>query len=385
MRKSSFATIVLAASMAMVACDDSSSASDEEVPESSESVPKSSGSVPVSSAIPESSNNDALSAYYELFKSSSSFKPDSASCNSLLPSGPPFKCSDSLEVDGGYYYDSGYMRANNTGGCTYKCQQNKWSYVSHEDFPDSARVFTDMGYYGGEDKALIMMLKKCDAENEGLLDSACSLRAKGRCAIHNYYKCEQGSWNYMDKDHCNLTNPKDGDECCRAFTSSSIFYVYTTSYGWVEKGEYDDLECKTPIQEYDVCSEPKEACTERKSGKIDSTTSINSSNTCYILCVYGKWSMLHETAEEVAVRAYCGGSVRIMSPETNEVVEERDYGFADGNSCCYPKTPGSDEGVFYQSSDETNRWEKAGESCKVSEYERPVREIYEDSFDDYYY
>ena len=56
MRKSSFVIIAFAASVALVACDDSSSASDDEVPESSESVPKSSGAVPGSSAsMPESS------------------------------------------------------------------------------------------------------------------------------------------------------------------------------------------------------------------------------------------------------------------------------------------------------------------------------------------
>ncbi|MBR4784574.1 MAG: hypothetical protein IK012_04885 [Fibrobacter sp.] len=301
---------------------------------------------------------------------------DAAYCNAQHPDGPPYECDESLEMDGAFYIDSDY-KADVEGDCIYKCKHNKWSVVSAKDIPANAKAIFDYEdpYI---DETLILQLKKCNSEHEGLVDSVCTFETKGRCAEYSRYKCEQGTWNYMDLNYCNIINPKDGDECCIATDSmgvkKSFLSVFTTSYGWVRKASYSDSECKDVVREYDVCSEPKEACTQCDAGKIDSMTSINSSNTCYAMCTAGSWVMLSETAEQIAVREYCGPA--------------SDGGYL----CCYPESPESDDGIFYQSAAksifkrdyytyrygsyfEVGEWRKTGESCKVSELPRPEWEI----------
>lgn len=301
---------------------------------------------------------------------------DAAYCNAQHPDGPPYECDESLEMDGAFYIDSDY-KADVEGDCIYKCKHNKWSVVSAKDIPANAKAIFDYEdpYI---DETLILQLKKCNSEHEGLVDSVCSLEARGRCA-YSHYKCEQGTWNYMDMKYCGAINPKDGDECCRNTDSmgvkKSFLSVFTTSYGWVLKASYSYPECKDVVREYDVCSEPKEACTQCNAGKIDSMTSINSSNTCYAMCTARGWVMLSETAEQIAVREYCGPA------------------FDGGYLCCYPESPESDDGIFYQSADksifkrdyytyrygsyvEVGEWRKTEESCKVSEFPRPEWEIH---------
>lgn len=263
MRKSSFVIIAFAASVALVACDDSSSASDDEVPESSEFVPKSSGAVPgssasmpessaipessvtpVSSAIPESSNNDALSAYYELFKSSSSFEPDSASCDSVISSAYPYECSDSLQIDGVYYSMSGYFRSVGRG-CTYRCQDNKWSYVSA--IPDGAEHFSDMDMGPPSEEIKKFLFKKCNAGNEGVVDSLStgSGNPKGGTG-RDFYRCEQGNWVKSPAwVACDTTGVTVGDVCQKNVYSRGIQFGDDTwlCYKYTDEGTWESTDC----------------------------------------------------------------------------------------------------------------------------------------------
>ena len=131
-------------SFSLAACDDSTSASNDEVQASSAS--------PESSAFPSSS---------------SSLEPDSASCDSVISSAYPYGCSDSLQIDGVYYSMNGYFRSVGRG-CTYRCQDNKWSYVS--TIPDGAEYFSDMDMAPPSEYVQKLLFKKCNAENEGIVD-----------------------------------------------------------------------------------------------------------------------------------------------------------------------------------------------------------------------
>ncbi len=304
---------------------------------------------------------------------------DAAYCNAHHPDGPPYECDESLEMDGAFYIDSDY-KADVEGDCIYKCKHNKWSVVSAKDIPANAKAIFDYEdpYI---DETLILQLKKCNSEREGLVDSVCVYEGRGGC-IYWHYKCEQGSWNYMDMKYCGITNPKDGDECCWDADSMGVkmsyLNVYTKSYGWITKARYKGYECKDFEQkENDVCAEPKNACTESNYGEIDSTTSLYTSNTCYITCIRDSrvgfrdnWLALPATTEEIAVLNYC------QSPS------------AYGQLCCYPESPDSDDGVLYKETEKYfgkqdyymyrryfsavfKTWIKTGESCKVSEYKRP--------------
>ena len=257
MRKSSFATIVLAVSMALVACGDTSSASDDEVPvssaipESSESVPKSSGvvpgssaSMPESSAIPESSNDGALSSYDEWLKSSSSFEPDSASCDSVISSAYPYECSDSLQIDGVYYSMNGYFRSVGRG-CTYRCQDNKWSYVSA--IPDGAEHFSDMDMGPPSEEIKKFLFKKCNAGNEGIVDSLStgSGNPKGGTG-RDFYRCEQGNWVKSPAwVACDTTGVTVGDVCQKNVYSRGIQFGEDTwlCYKYTDEGTWESTDC----------------------------------------------------------------------------------------------------------------------------------------------
>ena len=133
-RKKLFRIAGLAAlglAFSLVACDDLSSAKAEDAPElSSGTVQESS-----SSDAPESSSGTVL-------ESSSSHELDSAYCDSVTRKEVPYTCGDSLGTDGIYYRESGFLRQEATG-CTYKCQNNMWSFVPAKDIPDTATVVSD--------------------------------------------------------------------------------------------------------------------------------------------------------------------------------------------------------------------------------------------------
>ena len=242
--------------------------------------------------------------------------PDSVVCNSLIGPDIPFICSDTLQIDGAYYRESGFMRRE-AAGCTYKCQDNKWSYVSAEDVPAEATVVTDKERLDGKERAVTMFFKKCNDENEGLYDISSDGNAKYGYS-YTYYKCEQGNWVESPAwVACDTAGVAEGDTCKiatgqRGFQfgqDGTIDFIYAGNGVW----EYAD----PSLDPKDTCSLPTRECTESNEFEIDSSlTSLKSSRTCYALCRDKTWETLD--AYDVPVYAYCG------KPNKDN-----------GNHCCY--------------------------------------------------
>lgn len=200
----------------LVACDDSTSASNDEVQASSAS--------PESSAIPESSAFPS---------SSSSFEPDSASCESAIASVSPYECSDSLQTDGVYYIRNGYDNQMIGMGCTYRCKDNKWSYVS--SIPDGAIKFSTLDMLYQSEEIGMLSFKKCTTENEGLVDSVWSGNAKYGYIM--YYRCEAGSW--VEREQwvtCDTAGVPVG-ALCRRTANVGFFNRAPLTHVYVYEGE----------------------------------------------------------------------------------------------------------------------------------------------------
>ena len=115
-RKNLFSIAGLAAFglvFSLAACDGSSSVNVEEEP------------LPIGSGNALKQEKPADTALYKN-------EPDSAYCDSLIRKEKPYTCGDSLGIDGVYYRETGFLRQE-AAGCTYKCEHNKWSFVSAKD------------------------------------------------------------------------------------------------------------------------------------------------------------------------------------------------------------------------------------------------------------
>ena len=242
--------IAFATSMALVACGDSSSASDDEVPASS--------AVPGVWAILESSNS-TLNSYDEWLKSASSLEPDSASCDSVISSAYPYGCSDSLQIDGVYYSMNGYFRSVGRG-CTYRCQDNKWSYVS--TIPDGAEHFSDMDMAPPSEYVQKLLFKKCNAENEGIVDvlgTGSGNPKGGRSRV--YYRCEQGVWVESPAwVACDTAGVTEGAICRIQISFRGIQFGVDTwlCYKYAGEGVWESLSCPTEPEKECVNNDAKE-------------------------------------------------------------------------------------------------------------------------------
>lgn len=124
---------------------------------------------------------------------------------------PDMPCDESYEIDGAYYEvlseDYGFAWTR-----YFKCENNKWSLLPKEnELPDSAKVILTRDRHASPNFSSVMfkkiLFKKCNAENEGLIDSAYStdysyaslkynaVYARYHVGYEIYYKCEQGTWN----------------------------------------------------------------------------------------------------------------------------------------------------------------------------------------------
>ena len=131
-----------------------------------------------------------------------------ATCDAYLRDFEPnILCDESYEIDGAFYKYSSFYN----GGCGdryYKCENNKWSIsrgvdgIVYDPFPLSSR-----------DLIQRLRFKKCNAENEGLVDSVVHMaESKFDNGYTDYYKCEQGSWIKYDSHHENVCAVNDSDE-----------------------------------------------------------------------------------------------------------------------------------------------------------------------------
>ena len=119
---------------------------------------------------------------------------DSAYCDSVTRLEVPYTCGDSLGTDGIYYKESGFMRQE-AAGCTYKCQNNKWSFVPAKDIPGTATIVSDYDRLVNQsESASTLLLKKCNAESEGLVQTSTTAGTPKYGYDYIYYRCEQGKW-----------------------------------------------------------------------------------------------------------------------------------------------------------------------------------------------
>ena len=229
MRKSSFATIVLAVSMALVACGDTSSASDDEVP--------------VSSAIPESSSS-AEDPYYEgIHNQGNPACHDSVAIDSsvLLPF---CSCDESLLSDGMYIrrYKTLTTLFEPNKDCDlsvyYHCEGGRWHLVDKEDIPADSTIYSaplELVFYNTN----FFELKKCTAEREGTVDNVFD------GGYYRYYRCEQSSWKEIDPPKseqlvCDTASVTVGALCKTTIRVSTghmvedriVWYIYAGNGVW---------------------------------------------------------------------------------------------------------------------------------------------------------
>ena len=270
-RISAVAAVAFAAglSFSLVACDNSSLAKAEDVPESSSAVQESS-----SSNEPESSSGTVP-------ESSASLELDSAYCDSVTRKEMPYTCDESLEIDGVYYRESGFMRPE-ASGCTYKCQNNKWTFVPAGDIPATEMVVSDYDRLAELESARMLHFKKCNSENEGLVESLAtnSRNPKGGTG-YDYYRCEQGSW--VERPawvKCDTAGVTEGALCRLQTYFRGIQFGEDTwnCYKYAGNGSWNDVDCPT---------EPEKECNEENKDAKEKIAFTNDS--LFYKCSGSKW------------------------------------------------------------------------------------------------
>ena len=269
MRKSSFVIIAFAASVALVACDDSSSASGDDVPDSSDSgaalgssdsgsalgssgsgdVPGSSGSVPAGM---EGLPRDVLVSYSILPACGEGFHPE-GSCNTITG------------ADGVVY--------------RFECVGTKWEYNQDCEEPMCLTVVSQMQHPECQ-------FPECNADSEGLVH----VRVTGSPRFgegYVFYRCEQGKWverpSWVECDTAGVTE----GELCRVQTGSPGMMGYGGSwncYKYAGKGTWNGVDCPT---------EPEKECTAENEGLLDSSWSNNDpkyGEMMYYRCESGSWA-----------------------------------------------------------------------------------------------
>jgi len=262
---SAVAVAAFATSLAfsLVACDGSSSVNVEEEP------------LPIGSGNALKQEKPADTALYKN-------EPDSAYCDSVTRKEVPYTCGDSLEIDGVYYRESGFMRQK-AAGCTYKCQNNEWTFVPAEDIPATAMVVSDYDRLAESVSARMLFFKKCNAENEGLIESLATNTTgnpKGGTG-YDYYRCEQGNW--VERPawvKCDTAGVTEGALCRLQTYFRGIQFGEDTwkCYKYAGNGSWNDADCPT---------EPEKECNEENKDAKEKLAFTN--DTLFYKCSGTKW------------------------------------------------------------------------------------------------
>ena len=280
-----FAAIAFAAclSFSLVACDDSSSAKAEDVPETIEP----------GNALNQDPTTDSVLNKKEL---------DSAYCDSVTRKEVPYTCGDSLGTDGIYYRESGYLRQE-TAGCTYKCQNNKWTFVPRKDIPDTATIVSDYDILSESESARFLNFKKCISKNEGEVRTVWSGGANPRYGSDIFYRCEQGTWVERDASvKCDTAGVAVGAFCRteKSVTSFGMTVIYTLVFTYEGAGTWNLLlETSGAGNRHDIgglakmtktCSSENEGAKEKLVYGIDPDVI-----EFYYMCSEGEWTEIDET------------------------------------------------------------------------------------------
>ena len=222
---------------------------------------------------------------------------DSAYCDTLEVAAPPYVCSESLQVDGYYYSFTGFLYPD-LGGCTFKCQHNEWSVVPAKNVPEDAKKFTDYDVANRTEEVGKLKFKKCNADNEGLVDSSWIGNPKyGRMM---YYKCENGSWGAVDLSAACDTAGVPVGAICRKKGDVGFFqlpwtgvYVYEGEGAWMQlllyRGDGDISVSEDIPKKFEDCSAKNRWDKEKIVYGVGSDTIA-----LYYMCVNGGWKNIDE-------------------------------------------------------------------------------------------
>ena len=211
---------------------------------------------------------------------------DSAYCDSVTRLEVPYTCGDSLGTDGIYYKESGYLRQE-AAGCTYKCQNNKWSFVPAKDIPGTATIVSDYDRLVNQsESASTLLLKKCNAESEGLVQTSTTAGTPKYGYDYIYYRCEQGNW--VERPawvKCDTAGVTEGEFCRLQTYFRGIQFGEDTwkCYKYAGNGSWNDVDCP---------ADQDKKCDAESEGVLDSSWSENNpkyGKMMYYRCESGSW------------------------------------------------------------------------------------------------
>ena len=158
---------------------------------------------------------------------------DETTCDANLPDfEPDILCDESYEIDGKFYKYSSFYNGN-CGDRYYKCENNKWIPVSKGDV---GAIVIDPFPKSSRDLIQRLSFKKCNAENEGLVDSVVyvATNPKYERDYTEYYRCEQGAWNEANESvTCDTAGVSLGDVC----------EIRGSCYKYLGDGAWDGIKC----------------------------------------------------------------------------------------------------------------------------------------------
>ena len=119
-------------------------------------------------------------------------------------------CDESYGIDGAYYE---ITRSCSSMPRYSKCENNTWSLLPKGDVPPDSAIVLNSSNKAFNHGEVWVYFKKCNAENEGLVDSVVH-RAESKFdnGYTDYYKCEQGSWIKYDSHHEDVCGVDNSDE-----------------------------------------------------------------------------------------------------------------------------------------------------------------------------
>ena len=173
-------------------------------------------------------------------------------------------------------------------GCTYKCQNNKWIFVPAGDIPATEMVVSDYDRLAELESARMLHFKKCNSENEGLVESLAtnSRNPKGGTG-YDYYRCEQGSW--VERPawvKCDTAGVTEGALCRLQTYFRGIQFGEDTwkCYKYAGNGSWNDADCP---------ADQDKKCDAESEGVLDSSWSGNNpkyGEMMYYRCESGSWA-----------------------------------------------------------------------------------------------
>ena len=289
-----------------------------------------------------------------------------ATCDAYLRDFEPnILCDESYEIDGAFYKYSSFYN----GGCGdryYKCENNKWIPVSKGDV---GAIVYDPFPLKSKDLIQKLYFKKCNAENEGLVDSVVhEAQSKIDETYVTYYKCEQGSWNVADESAaCDTAGVALGGDC----RMHDYCYKYLGNGAWDPIICLDGLlpQCDTAgVSVGAICT--KSHCYRTKTS-MGYYSPICSGDNTYIYMGNGAWKILTHTTDNGDRKNFADSSwaqwTKECTAENEGETEKHIYGIAPNVAelyykCVDGKWTDMSETDYYCTTEKTD----VGDTCTVT-------------------